>query len=390
MALFLGIPTKSELSGLLNPAFGTKLKDSNRESDVMLETSKDQHDNYVLPQGGRDKHRYPLVSTAVPSLPPPPQISQATNKPVNRVTDIQSDLIKKLVLKAVQRELAKLKLGGIVEDARKNIKHEARKGLNQAAKIFTPNQNTGHLGVNKKPSDNHPYLGLSKGHHGLGRLGLKTHGQTGGKVFFSTPKPFHSEAVSTNVPIFHDEKDGNSYDGQSDDAEGVGHLSGGGKGSSKQWRAREGTEHKEGESVETNDHQSDVESLQEIEDFLKYSEDGKTTAKPEQTTAKPEQITSTPEENNNGRVETSNGYTITLDRPTEGDTDGHVVSQRISKVNNGDHEEIKEREYKTSYSPSLVNEIKELGLHEYYIKDGFETPRVPKFDNGQVGHDVTN
>ena len=360
VVIFSGIPTKPELNKMLKAAAVTHLKGSNQGSDVKLEQPQDQHADYVLTQ------KYPSASVFSPSLSPPHQVKQANqvaDKPVDHVTNIPSDLINKLVFKAVQRELAKLKLDGIVKDAMNSAKHKARAGLDQTAKIFTESPNPGHLGVPKRPSD---------------KPRLKVHRLTENKVSLSTPKPFHSEAISTNVPIFQDEKDGLSNHHQGSDDKASSQQGGEVKASYQQ-----GGKGKVGELIKNNDHKNDVEDLHEIEEFLKssFSED-------EKTTAKPDQVPNAPEENNNGIVETSGGYSFTLAPLKEEDTDGHAEGQRINKVNDEDREELKEPEYKTSYSPSLVDEIKELGLHEYYIKDGFQTPRVPKFktvDNGEVG-----
>ena len=251
------------------------------------------------------------------------------------------------------------------------------KELDQTAKIFAEKPNSGQLEVTRKPGDNQAYLRLSKEYHGSGLKGDKL-------LFPKPPKPFHSKAIFTNVPIFQDEKVGHSYHEYSGDGENISQQEGRAVDSGSQ-QGGEGkvSSHQGGEAVKTNDKEIDDEGLHEVEELLKsaYSEDEKTTAKPDETA-------NTPDKNDDGHkiVETSDGYTVTLAPMTDGDTDDHVVGQRISKVHDGDREEIKEPEYKNSYSPSLVDEIKELGLNEYYIKDGFQTPKHRKVDNGQVRH----
>ncbi len=168
------------LNRILNSASASKLTKDYQGSNILPEKSQDQHADYALPQ--ETKHKYPLASTARPVLSHEnKQVYHVTNKPVNPVTAglSQTDLLKKLVLKAVQRELAKLKLDGILEDALKSTKHKAHKELDQTAKIFAEKPNSGQLGVTRKPGDNQAYLGLSKEYHGSD---LK-----GDKLLFSKP-----------------------------------------------------------------------------------------------------------------------------------------------------------------------------------------------------------
>ena len=429
LIIFPGIPSKAELNRILNSVSDSQLASGNQEPNTLLGNSQDRHADYVLPPKSRHEHKYLLASSARPLLSPAQQVNlvtskpvnQVTNKPINQVTDIpvhqvtnkpvnqvinkpvnqvinkpinqvtdipvnqvtdipvnqltnkpvnqvtdspsQNDLINKLVLKAVQRELAKLKLDGLLKDSLKNTKPKARQGSDETAKIFTQKPNSGYLGITRKPSDNHAYLGLSKGYHGLD---LKGHGQPGGKELFSTPKPFHFNAISTNVPIFQDEKGSHSYNEQASDTD----SQQGGVGSGQQGS----------EPDKSNELENDAESLREIDDILKSPYTGNEIEKP---TARPDQTT------NHKIVESPNEYTVTLAPMKEGSTENDDEDQRISEVNDEDREEQKEPAYKESYSPALMDEIKELGLHEYYIKDGFQTPRVPKYRkvaDGQVGN----
>ncbi len=130
-----------------------------------------------------------------------------------------------------------------------------------------------------------------------------------------------------------------------------------------------------GEPVKTNDEESDDEGLHEVGELLKsaYSEDEKTTAKPDETA-------NTPDKNDDGHkiVETSDGYTVTLAPMTDGDTDDHVVGQRISKVHDGDREEIKEPEYKNSYSPSWWMRSRNWVLMNIILKMVFKLPSTGK------------
>jgi hypothetical protein len=428
LIIFPGIPSTAELNRILNSVSDSQLASGNQEPNTLLGNSQDRHADYVLPQKSHHEHKYLLASSARPLLSGAQQVhrvtnkpvnqvtnkpvnpvtnkpvnqvtnkpvNQVVNKPVNQVTDIpvnqvtdipvnqltnkpvnqvtdspsQNDLINKLVLKAVQRELAKLKLDGLLKDSLKNTKPKAHQGLDETAKIFTQKPNPGHLGITRKPSDNHAYLGLSKGYHGLD---LKVHGQPGGKELFSTPKPFHFNAISTNVPIFQDEKGSHSYNEQASGTD----SQQGGVGSGQQGS----------EPDKSNELENYAESLREIDEILKSPYTGNEI---EKTTARPGQTTNTPEENNNHKiVESPNEYTVTLAPMKEGGTENDDEDQRISEVNDEDREEQKEPAYKESYSPALMDEIKELGLHEYYIKDGFQTPRVPKYrkvPDGQVGN----
>ena len=392
--LFPGIPSKAELNRILNSASATKVASDNQASTITPENQQDQHYDYVLPHETPSNHKH-VDSSAQPMLPQQDkQVYQVTSKPDSEVTTSQSqtDLMNKLVAKAVQREVAKLKLDGLIKDALKSIKPKAhrivhgtdvkltehgknlhlwatpkpngredadivsQKGHQKLHSKFLSKPIAGNIGVTRKPIDNNVYLRLPKGYR---RLGLKVLGKTRAKEMFTTPKPFNSKAFTTNSPVFKEVKD-THYHEHENDVE-----------STSQPGGEAGSIHQGGEHIKSQHDKNDDGDLSEIERFLKspYSE-----LQIAKTTEKPDQTTDTPEEKYDDQemAKTPNEYTITI-APIRGDAE--------------DHHRIKEPENKESYSPSLLDEIKELGLDEYYIKDGFQTPRVPKhgkFDAGQV------
>lgn len=380
----------------------------NQEQTITPENHYDQHFNNVLPHKtpGNPKHPGSNARPLLPLAQQDKQVYQVTSKPDNQVTTSQSqtDLMNKLIAKAVKQELAKLKLDGLIKDALKSIEtkkphqvergtdikqtehsknlhfwatpkpHEKEDGDIISQKLhskFVSRPITGNIGVTRRPVGNKVYLRLPKGYH---RVGLKGLGKTRAKEFFTTPKPFHSKATSTNSPLFEDSKD-THYNEHEDKVESI-----------SQPRGEADSIH-QGEKPGRNQHQeNDDVDLSEIEKFLKSPYPELLTAK---TTERPEHTTNTPEEiyNDQEMANTPNEYTITIAPMREGDAEDHVESHRISAVNDEGHLRIKEPENKESYSPSLLDEIKELGLDEYYIKDGFQNLRVPKhekFDAGQV------
>lgn len=401
--LFPGISNKAELNRILNSASATKVTSDNQASTVTPENHHDQHSDYVLPHETLGNHKN-VDSNTQPLLPQQDkQVFQVTSKPDNQVTTSQSQtgLMNKLVAKAVQREVAKLKLDGLIKDALKSIKPKAHhtvrasnvkqtehgknihlwvtpKPYNREDAVdqklhskFLSKPITGNIGVTRKPSDNNVHLRLPKGYH---RLGLKVLGKTKAKELFTTSKPFHSKAISTNPPVFEDGKD-THYNEHGDKAESLIQLGGG-----------TDSIHQAGKPIENQHYKNDDADLSEIEKFLKtpYSE-----LQIMKTTEKPHHTTDTPEEKYNDQemVKTPSEYTITIGPFRGGGTEDQVESHGINSVNDEGHLQIKEPENKESYSPSLLDEIKELGLDEYYIKDGFQTPRVSKhgkFDAGQV------
>ena len=366
----------------------------NQEQTITPENHYDQHFNNVLPHKTLGNHKHP-GSNARPLLPlaqQDKQVHQVTSKPDNQVTTSQSqtDLMNKLIAKAVQQELAKLKLDGLIKDALKSIEtqkpHQVERGTDikqtehsknlhfwptpkphekEDGDIISQNLHskfvsrpiTGNIGVTRRPVGNKVYLRLPKGYH---RVGLKALGKTRAKEFFTTPKPFHSKTISTNSPLFED-SNVIHYNEHEDKVESI-----------SQPRGEADSIHKGGKPEKSQRQDSDDADLSEIEKFLK-SLTGKTTARPDHTTNTPEEIY-----NDQEMANTPNEYTITIAPMREGDAEDHVESQRISAVNDEGHLRIKEPENKELYSPSLLDEIKELGLDEYYIKDGFQNLRVPK------------
>ncbi|XP_028400687.1 uncharacterized protein LOC114523845 isoform X2 [Dendronephthya gigantea] len=376
-----GIPSNAELNKILDSAYATKLIDGNHGSSTLPQKTQNQPADYAVPQ---------QLSSAQPDKP----FNTLSSKPDNRVTDgaAQNNFMNKLILKAVQKEISKLKIDGILKDALFNTKPSQEKQSDKATspekqrkqehKIGVAENAAGYLGYNKDNpghvgSTETPYLSSQKqGRHDTwisknlrvnhvengafakqerqdktGHLGIN---KRPNGIFVLKAKPYKakdfegtmednnqvyppkSKAIPTTVPIFQEENGGDIM---------ATYQPGGAT-----------------ENSNSDEEENDRETMRELDDYLENDDLEKTTAKPEYTT-------NTPEESDVGSQWKDEDYSS----PTG--------QERIDGVNNGHG---REPEYKESYSPSLLNEIKELGLHEYYIKDGFQTPKHKGIDNAQV------
>ena len=394
----------AELDRMLNSVSENKITSGKQELNNVPKESRYHHDttDYVLPQESPDEHKRPTTpSTKQPIRPAQPdkQVKQVAKKPVNQVTDTSSrtDSINKFILKAVQTELSKLKLDGVIKDALKIPKlKENLIGVGTSRTKQKQDKNV-HLGVARKPGDKQSYLGSHredhtddtmvssyhanveasrKPHHGY--LGLLK-GYQGLDSKTQGHPAIHATAIPTNaVVLIQDERGSHSYHPQSSNIEGLGNrlLDSNHQEGEDEVNIRQG-----GETLKASDQENFAERLRKVDELLKipHFEDvvDKTTAKPD------DQVTNSPDEYDSKITEPSHEYTITMAPTSEGGTYDHEGNQRISG----------EPENRQSYSPSLVDEIKELGLHEYFIKDGFQSPRVPKqkkVNNAQVRRDNTD
>ena len=126
-------------------------------------------------------------------------------------------------------------------------------------------------------------------------------------------------------------------------------------------------------------------NIKKINDFLKHDNlglgdiDGQTEST---ESANPESVDkdSNVWDEEDGFVEESpNDYKVSLaPRKDQGDAETEVTDvegngiDKDSSDSGVHHGNVREPEFKESYSPDLSKEIKELGLHEYYVKDGFK------------------
>ena len=141
-------------------------------------------------------------------------------------------------------------------------------------------------------------------------------------------------------------------------------------------------------------------SLKEIDDFLKKenSEIGGMDGKQGSAIDESEETNSDVFDKNEGSVELPNNYKVLLspvpgkseqDAEIEGNEGEQVVSEDSGggDIHHG-KVTLREPEIKQVFSPPFADEIKELGLNEYYIKDGFESrdSKHHKVEDGQLPH----
>ena len=145
-------------------------------------------------------------------------------------------------------------------------------------------------------------------------------------------------------------------------------------------------------------------NIKKINDFLKHDNlglgdiDGKTEST-ESTNPGGEDKDSNVWDEEEGFVEESpNDYKVSLVPRKDGDAETEVTeveengTDKDSSDSDVHHGNVREPEFKESYSPDVSKEIKELGLHEYYVKDGFKkhVSKQHKEEDGELRHILSN
>lgn len=140
--IFPGIPSNAELNKILASAYAAGPTGGKHGSN--------QPADYVVPQTSPGVHEQPSipVSQRLLSAQQDKTFSTLSSKPGNQVTDsaAQGDFINKLILKAVQKEMAKLKIDGILKDALMHTKAPQQNDSNDASSQEKQNMQEHEIG----------------------------------------------------------------------------------------------------------------------------------------------------------------------------------------------------------------------------------------------------
>lgn len=383
--IFPGITSKAELRKTLMPA-SSKLAsdDQGRAFKVGPKKLQSQHAQSARPNETFNEHKYSKAVNDEPFL-----FLLEQDKQADQVT-----LLNKLILKAVQEEISKLKRDGILQDAFKSSKRQAQQGLAETPKTLTQKPNQGNSGVTKEPSDRRLHLGLRKGYH---KLGLNTHSQK----LSSKLKPVRSKDLSSQVPIFQNKKGSGFYVVQGGGGDATGLQEGGQhfNGNDDQTDKESNDWNQDGDpdqeiieliKAENNQNQKDEQRIGDVDDVYNEGKDVMYVVNDDGVHEGQKRIG----EIHSGDHEDEQLINAVNDKDREGEKMISEVDSRdyeggtlVNDVNDDNRKQVREPEFRDSYSPKLVDEIKKLGLNEYYIKDGFETwqhPKRRKIVNGQV------